>query len=287
MKWFHGNTAPEHNCAASLGYRLDCPGAATHVACLRADPVYQQLDINQAVLADRSVLALQADEAAAIVDDLNRHFAQDGVRFQCATGDRWYCLLPRALQVTTIPPGSATGRNVSLTMTKGRDAGVWRGWLSEIEMLLYAHPVNQQRAAQGLPAVNSLWLWGEGSANQVSLSKPGATVFTDHFYTRSVADYLACHCQPLEAFSASRLGHNTLIVDDRLTAALATGDAAGYESLLQHYESAIFQPLASAGQTSAPLTLQLWGGGENLLTWQPVSSAPGWFSRLLNRLTGS
>ncbi len=36
--------------------------------------------------------------------------------------------------------------------------------LSELEMFLHEHPVNQQRAGAGLPAVNSFWFWGAGEA---------------------------------------------------------------------------------------------------------------------------
>jgi hypothetical protein len=34
---------------------------------------------------------------------------------------------------------------------------------SEMQMLLYTHPVNDARAAQGLPAVNSFWVSGAGA----------------------------------------------------------------------------------------------------------------------------
>ena len=41
-------------------------------------------------------------------------------------------------------------------------------------MLLHEHPVNERRAACGLPPVNSVWLWGVGTARE-----PTATVTAD------------------------------------------------------------------------------------------------------------
>ncbi|MEM7255785.1 MAG: hypothetical protein AAF404_00190 [Pseudomonadota bacterium] len=274
------------NCAALLGYRLDFPEAAIDIACLRADPVFQQLDINQAVLADHSVLALQPQEATAIVDDLNKHFAEDGVRFQSASADRWYCLLPRELQVSTQSPGNATGRSVSLTMARGPDAGTWRGWLSEIEMLLYAHPVNQQRAATGQTQINSLWLWGEGNPDQLLLSKPGAVVYGDQFYVQCIADYLECRYEPLAAFADHPIGGNTLIVDDRLRSALASGDSQWYDSVLQEYESGIFQVLESASGQHPSLNVQVWTGEDTWLRYTPGVKTQRWFSAIRKRLFG-
>jgi hypothetical protein len=36
-------------------------------------------------------------------------------------------------------------------------------WLNEVQMFLHCHRANARREAAGLPAVNSLWLWGGGS----------------------------------------------------------------------------------------------------------------------------
>ena len=48
--------------------------------------------------------------------------------------------------------------------------------LSEIQMALYEHEVNTNRVAAGLPEVNSLWLWGGGTAPEV-VAKPILPLF--------------------------------------------------------------------------------------------------------------
>ena len=35
--------------------------------------------------------------------------------------------------------------------------------MNEAQMILHTHPVNAEREARGMPAVNSVWLWGGGT----------------------------------------------------------------------------------------------------------------------------
>ena len=46
----------------------------------------------------------------------------------------------------------------------GKDTGTHRNLVSEIEMALHEHEVNLAREAEGELPINSLWLWGGGTA---------------------------------------------------------------------------------------------------------------------------
>ncbi len=50
----------------------------------------------------------------------------------------------------------------SRNLPSGADAGTWKRWQNEIEMLLHAHPVNIAREAEGLLPANGVWFWGGG-----------------------------------------------------------------------------------------------------------------------------
>ncbi len=283
LKWFHGEDAPSQSCAAQLSYRLDHPDFSVPPACLRADPVYQQLDINEALLADQSLLDISIGEAQAIIDDLNKHFSNDNVVFRCVAADRWYCELPKRLSVQTWSPAAATGRSVSLTMVRGPDAGVWRGWLSEIEMLLHNHPVNLQRTAGGKTPINSLWLWGEGDLPPVLSSSAGrATVYSAHHYTRSLAAYHSVACQPVDAFSADAAGAGVLVVENALFSAVATGDADRYKTALAALESSVFEVLERTDRGDLARTVVIWGGDDHWLRCTVPTVSRGWLSGLLN-----
>ena len=58
----------------------------------------------------------------------------------------------------------ATAARSRLPGATSRSARGDEALLTEIQMLLHAHPVNEAREARGEPAVNSLWLWGAGRA---------------------------------------------------------------------------------------------------------------------------
>ena len=49
-------------------------------------------------------------------------------------------------------------------LPNGPASAAYRNLLSEIEMALHEHEINQRRSAAGQQPVNSLWIWGGGAA---------------------------------------------------------------------------------------------------------------------------
>src|SRR5690606_6966891 len=96
------------------------------------------------------------------------------------------------------------GSDVAGALPSGAEAARWRRALTEVQMLLHEHPVNQRREARGELAVNSVWLWGGGRRPPV----PGL-----HF-THVAGDSVLAHAL------AVRAGAETLPEAD----ALAGGD---------------------------------------------------------------
>lgn len=60
----------------------------------------------------------------------------------------------------------------------GNSAAAYHQLLGEVQMVLHEHEVNQRRAESGLLEINSLWLWGGGSAQETS-AFPLPTLFAD------------------------------------------------------------------------------------------------------------
>jgi hypothetical protein len=48
----------------------------------------------------------------------------------------------------------------------------WRQLVNELQMLWFTHPVNQARQARGLAPVNSLWLFGGATSDQLKRQPP-------------------------------------------------------------------------------------------------------------------
>ena len=145
----------------------------------RADPVHLRLLRDRLIVVPGAAFELTAAEAHALVDALNGHFA-GALHLQATDAYRWCLRLEDPLAFHSVPPIEAAGRDVDLTARIGGEAGKrWKQVLTEAQMLLHAHPVNQAREEHGLPAVNSLWLWGAGSAPAVPAGRWRTVAATD------------------------------------------------------------------------------------------------------------
>ncbi|HEV7477725.1 MAG TPA: hypothetical protein VGO02_08305 [Burkholderiales bacterium] len=124
----------------------------------RADPVHLRVMRDRAIVAPGEALEVASDEADALVEALNRHFA-GAVEFRVLEPRRWVARLEPGTGVTEGPALYAAGRDAAIA--RGEE-GLRAALLTEIQMLLHAHPVNEAREARGEPALNSLWIWGGG-----------------------------------------------------------------------------------------------------------------------------
>lgn len=141
--------------------------APQHAYWLCAEPVtlvVSQNDVRLRALVDDLSLA----DTAALCSTLNAHFTVDGLQFLAPTPAHWFVRIDEAQQLRTRPPEAALGAPLLAFLPAGADAGRWRRWQSEAQMLLFEHAVNRRREQNDLAPVNSVWLWGGGRAEQVA-----------------------------------------------------------------------------------------------------------------------
>lgn len=163
----HGFTEPAARGAAALMARGD--GINTdNTAWLRADPVHLRIEQDRLVLHDAEFLNLTHDEASALSEMLNIHFAEDGLEFVVANAQRWYMRLASSPAIVTAPLDAVLGQDVHRYLPRGAEAMLWHRRYNELQMLLHNHPVNQAREARGALPANSVWWWGEGEERPVS-----------------------------------------------------------------------------------------------------------------------
>jgi hypothetical protein len=145
-------------------------------------------------------LALQDTEALLSV--LNAHFAIDTVRFFAPTSRHWFVRVPHAQRLETRPPEVALGAPLFAFMPAGADAARWRRWQNEMQMLLFEHPANRRREHAGRAPVNSIWLWGGGTANPEG-GAPAAAIFANDGRWRDLARGSGVEVAPVpESFEA-------------------------------------------------------------------------------------
>lgn len=242
---------------AQWGLGADAPVAALTLAAdggpregdwLRADPVHQRVNRDALVLHDAAVLALTEEEAGAAIDALNAFFAADGLEFIAPAVDRWYVRVPSGEAPRTVSLDAAVGRNPFGMLPSGGTRLKWRSIFSEAQMLLAALPFNAARQAQGLPALNAVWFWGEG-AWPATLPRPFASVAANDPITRSLALASDCALQALppglEGIPARESGES-LAVLDTLRAPLRRGDPGEWLAAAQALERDWFSGLGDA-----------------------------------------
>jgi hypothetical protein len=108
---------------------------------------------DRVVLAPAGAFSISRDEAETLCQAVNRHFG-GAVELRVLDSSRWCARLEREIEVGDEPALGMAGRE-----PEQRAGDVL---LTEIQMLLHGHAVNEAREARGEPAVNSLWLWGAG-----------------------------------------------------------------------------------------------------------------------------
>jgi len=255
---------------AALGAGLD-PGTS-HV--LRADPVSLVAGRNDVALAAR-IDDLDDGETGAMIASLNAHFAGDGLTFRAPRPDAWYILQDAAPDVTTTPLASVRGP-IYPSLPAGGDAPRWRRWLSEMQMLLHAHPANTLREARGRVPVTGVWISDGGRVADIARDNT-TTIFAAAGRDGDVARGLArlrgiAAALPPGRFAALPAHGDAIVVLDRAV-------AANVPRLLSEW----IAPAVAALEEGTLATLTLLGdGGGTAAAWK--AARPAWRVRALARL---
>lgn len=118
----------------------------------------QQVAMDSAALPDFS-----DDESRALLAAMQPYFAEDGIALHYQQPTRWLAHSDLFDALATASLDRVAGRDIAQWLPSERRAAKLRRLQSEMQMLLYNHPVNEARGARGLPVVNAFWLSGTGA----------------------------------------------------------------------------------------------------------------------------
>ena len=213
----------------------------------RADPVHMRVMRDRLILVPGHALGVKREEAAALCEALNAHFA-GAMTVQPVDPLRWCARLGEDAAFAADCPLDAAGRDVDLALPAGR--GAPHRLLNEAQMLLHGHAVNEAREARGEPAINSVWLWGSGRAPRAAAAR-WRSVSTDEPLALGLARLAGARARGVPASAAPWLENSPeegrhLVVLDRLRAPLALGETAEYQEALATLERDWFSPLLAA-----------------------------------------
>lgn len=210
--WFRRFGIDTANELPGAAFRAPDGGAGGWRLC--ADPVHLRVVGDAVALDADAVAAIGADEARGLADRLDRHFAEDGLRFEVITPREWLLHCPRAFDARTRPTTDAHGRSIETLLPEGPDTRSLKRVINEAQMLLFEAPENQAREARGAAAVNGLWLWGGAATRPRVTPIPGLLLASDITHRRALAEAAGGAALPLahDALDATRLG-GTLWLD--------------------------------------------------------------------------
>jgi hypothetical protein len=218
--------------------------------CLNADPVHLRADTHGLILFDAAALAVTDAEREALSATLAPYFDEYGWTLESGSAQHWYLTGQRAQALVTTPLTQVIGKTVDRFMPRGDHAAGWLQRSNEIQMLLHTHPVNQQRAAQGRPAINSIWLWGGGVLPPRGAGR-FSRIYSNDPAIKGLGHLHATESAPLpgslQALVDSAQPGDTLLVtlEDALRPALYS-DLQAWNDAIEHYERNWFAPALEA-----------------------------------------
>lgn len=101
-------------------------------------------------------------ERAELEPTIAAHMRSTGFELLRTEAGEWLVRSDVAMEVLMAPPEAALAAPLAEMMPRGRDAGVVRRLMTELQMLLHEHPVSVRRARRGVPEVNAIWFHGAG-----------------------------------------------------------------------------------------------------------------------------
>ena len=222
------------------------------------DPIHLRIERTQLIVQDPATLQLTQEEAEALLADLAPQLEELG-QMGLSAPHEWHIRLHAESDIRTTPLADAIGLNGDQLMPQASNVRLWRRLLNEVQITLHEHPVNQARTARGLPAVNSLWPWGEGDLAEARPSWD--LIQADGTLWQGLARRINCEWRSLPERYENGSG-KTLVVQPALEASARQRDALQWLSTLQTLEQNWFAPLMQALQDGRLKQLVLHGHGE-------------------------
>jgi hypothetical protein len=126
-------------------------------------PCHWAMGREHATLTDPATLGLNEVDSRTLLAAMQPYFATEGITLHYAHSTRWLAEGDVFACLPTASLDRVLGRNVDRWLPASKQIKLLQ---NEMQMLLYTHPVNDERAAKGLRSVNSFWISGSGAMTE-------------------------------------------------------------------------------------------------------------------------
>ncbi|HLB31513.1 MAG TPA: hypothetical protein VJN91_08290 [Gammaproteobacteria bacterium] len=220
---------------------------------MRIDPIHLLAGMDGLILQALAEENLSQHDAILLAAPLKELFKTYHWELKVPVPTRWYLQLERAPGLATRAPSEVLGKNIRNFMPAGHDRGTWDRIVNEAQMLLHDCELNRQRETQGLPPINSIWLWGCGALPEI-LPRLWNRVYADLPEVAGLAMISATTRGPLpqtadELLARDDPGGKTIVVMEHLPTAAMRRENAGIEAVIQRLENIWAAPLLAAVET--------------------------------------
>ena len=123
-------------------------------------PCHWAMGREHATLTDPATLELSEADSRTLLAAMQPYFATEGITLDFLEPTRWLAKGDVFRSLPTASLDRVLGRNVDRWLPATTAMKLLQ---NEMQMLLYTHPVNDERAARGQRSVNSFWVSGTGA----------------------------------------------------------------------------------------------------------------------------
>lgn len=114
-------------------------------------------------MSDPQALGVTAAESELLLAAMRPYFNEDGIEIQAHSPARWLAQGEVFRDLACASVDRVALRRIDTWMPESPQSLPLKRLQNEMQMLLYTHPVNDTRAALGLPPINSFWFSAAGA----------------------------------------------------------------------------------------------------------------------------
>ena len=130
-------------------------------------PCHWHVGSKHAAMGGPRLAGFSEPDSRTLLAAMRPYFTEDGIDLLFWQPHGWLARSELFDGLASAALERVVGRDVQSWLPRGANATTVQRLQAEMQMLLYHHPLNDERAARGLAPVNSFWLSGSGTLREL------------------------------------------------------------------------------------------------------------------------